>query len=69
MDFTLQNCLKTDIKREILVFSAFFSYLKLIFVKLSIEFEGFQAPISTQNVKEVIDWEPLFSWRDAAFSS
>ena len=38
-------------------------------VPLKKEFEDFEAPISTQNVKEVIDWEPLYSWRDAEFSS
>ena len=38
-------------------------------VPLKKEFEDFEAPISTQNVKDVIDWEPLYSWRDAAFSS
>ena len=38
-------------------------------VPLKKEFEDFEAPISIKNVKEVIDWEPLYSWRDAAFSS
>ncbi|MAG92867.1 MAG: hypothetical protein CMJ48_03860 [Planctomycetaceae bacterium] len=38
-------------------------------VPLQREFEGFEAPISTQNVKDVIGWEPLHSWRDEQFSS
>jgi len=33
------------------------------------ELNGFEAPISTQNVKDVIGWEPLYSWRDEQFSS
>lgn len=38
-------------------------------VPLNKEFEGFEAPISTQNVKDAIGWEPIYSWRDEQFSS
>lgn len=38
-------------------------------VPLKKEFEGFEAPLSIQNVKDVIGWEPIYSWRDEKFSS
>ncbi|HCL31779.1 MAG TPA: hypothetical protein DIC52_25535 [Candidatus Latescibacteria bacterium] len=31
--------------------------------------EGFQAPLSTENVKQVIGWTPKYSWRDEEFKS
>ncbi len=36
-------------------------------VPLNREFEGFEAPISTQLAKDVIGWTPLYSWRDERF--
>jgi len=38
-------------------------------VPLNKEFEGFEAPLSIENVKDVIGWEPIYSWRDEKFSS
>lgn len=38
-------------------------------VPLNKEFEDFEAPISTQNVTDVIGWAPIYSWRDEQFSS
>ena len=31
--------------------------------------EGFRAPLSTQNVKQLIGWSPEYSWRDEQFKS
>jgi nucleoside-diphosphate-sugar epimerase len=38
-------------------------------VPLKKEFDGFEAPLSIQNVTDVIGWEPIYSWRDEQFSS
>ncbi|MBI82888.1 MAG: hypothetical protein CMJ81_06810 [Planctomycetaceae bacterium] len=38
-------------------------------VPLKQEFDGFEAPISNQHVKDVLGWEPLHSWRDEQFGS
>ena len=38
-------------------------------VPLKREFNGFEAPISIQYVKDIIGWEPVTSWRDERFAS
>ena len=38
-------------------------------VPLKKEFDGFEAPLSIQNVTDVIGWEPIYSWRDEQFIS
>jgi hypothetical protein len=38
-------------------------------VPLKREFNGFEAPISIQYVKDIIGWEPVTSWRDEQFAS
>jgi len=37
-------------------------------VPLRKEFDGFEAPISTERAKSLIGWRPKFSWRDVQFA-